>query len=126
MSDTPETDAYIGDCPEDEMTEGEIAMCNFARRLERERDEAQRRYEAQCAGTMSRAGEIVNLRAERDALREENRKLREALNECREDSIELLGERDWWKDEPRGNHRQAYEQIQENIRRADELLKEQQ
>ena len=37
---TPETDAYIGDDDGLFMTEGEIAMCVFARKLERERDEA--------------------------------------------------------------------------------------
>lgn len=32
---TPETDAYIGEDNDDNMTEGEIALCEFARRLER-------------------------------------------------------------------------------------------
>jgi len=39
---TPETDAYIGNTSEDDMTEGEIAMCEFARKMERERNEARR------------------------------------------------------------------------------------
>lgn len=38
-SDTPETDAYIGEDNEDDMTEGEIAMCEFAREMERSRNE---------------------------------------------------------------------------------------
>ena len=42
-SDTPETDAYIGEDNEDNMTEGEIAMCEFARRLERQRNDARER-----------------------------------------------------------------------------------
>lgn len=33
---TPITDAYIGSGQEDCMTEGEIAMCEFARKLERQ------------------------------------------------------------------------------------------
>lgn len=37
---TPETDAYIGEQNEGLMTEGEFAMCQFARMLERDRDEA--------------------------------------------------------------------------------------
>jgi hypothetical protein len=45
MSDIPETDAYIGDDNDDNMTEGEIAMCEFARRLERERNEARKEAE---------------------------------------------------------------------------------
>lgn len=40
MSDTPRTDAYIGDQDGTYMTEGEIAMCDFARTLERELNEA--------------------------------------------------------------------------------------
>ena len=36
MSATPRTDAYIGDGNDDNMTEGEIAMCDFARTLETE------------------------------------------------------------------------------------------
>ena len=36
MSATPRTDAYIGDGNDDDMTEGEIAMCEFARSLETE------------------------------------------------------------------------------------------
>ena len=37
-SDTPETDAYIGEGNDDNMTEGEIALCEFARKMERERN----------------------------------------------------------------------------------------
>ena len=40
---TPETNAYIGEDNEDDMTEGEIAMCDFARRMERSRNEWQTR-----------------------------------------------------------------------------------
>jgi len=36
VSATPRTDAYIGDGNDDNMTEGEIAMCEFARTLETE------------------------------------------------------------------------------------------
>ena len=32
---TPETDQYIGEYDEDTMTEGEIAMCQYAASLER-------------------------------------------------------------------------------------------
>ena len=42
-SDTPETDAVFEPLLTDEITEGEIELCNLARRLERERDEADRR-----------------------------------------------------------------------------------
>lgn len=36
MSDTPRTDDFIGPIVGIYMTEGEIAMCDFARQLERE------------------------------------------------------------------------------------------
>jgi len=53
---------------------------------------------------------------------EENAKLREALENCREDSIELLGERDWWKEEPRCGYQERYAQTAKNIQIADALL----
>ena len=36
MSDTPRSDDFIGPITGIYMTEGEIAMCDFARQLERE------------------------------------------------------------------------------------------
>ena len=53
--------------------------------------------------------------AERDALAK-------ALEACKEDSIELLGERDWWKDEPRSDYKRRYKETQGNIDRADAAL----
>jgi hypothetical protein len=53
--------------------------------------------------------------AERDALAK-------ALQECKEDSIELLGERNWWKDEPRSDYKKRYEETLNNITRADAAL----
>ena len=50
--------------------------------------------------------------------------LREALAACVEDSIELLGERGFWKDEPRCGYARRYAETQENITRAQELLKQ--
>jgi myo-inositol catabolism protein IolC len=84
MSDTPETDDEIRtpEMPPGYLGEREIVDASFARRLERERDEAQ--------GL-----------------------LREALEEL----YELKGERDWWKDEPRGNHRERYDALCELIER---------
>lgn len=48
--------------------------------------------------------------------------LREALSACMEDSIELLGEREWWKDESRSGYAERYAQTVENIREAQALL----
>ena len=49
-------------------------------------------------------------------------RLAEALRECREDSIELLGERDWWQHEPRGDYQQRYQETRHNVKRADTAL----
>jgi hypothetical protein len=50
---------------------------------------------------------------------------REALADCAEDSSELLGERGWWKDEPRCGFSQRYANTEENIHRAREILDQQ-
>jgi chromosome segregation ATPase len=49
-------------------------------------------------------------------------RLAEALRECREDSIELLGERDWWQNEPRLDYQKRYQETRDNVTRADEAL----
>ena len=49
-------------------------------------------------------------------------KLAEALKQCREDSVELLGERDWWKNEPRLNYDKHYQKTRYNVTRADAAL----
>ena len=49
-------------------------------------------------------------------------KLAEALKQCREDSVELLGERDWWKNEPRLNYDKHYQKTRDNVTRADAAL----
>lgn len=86
--ETPETDAvYPPDIIDREyLIHGNswgwgtlIKMREVARRLERERDE-QKKYNAQLtAAYLEAAGE---LQKESYALREENRKLRDALDEC--------------------------------------------
>jgi hypothetical protein len=45
-----------------------------------------------------------------------------ALQQCKEDSIELLGERFWYKDEPRDHYKERYDETQNNIARADAAL----
>ena len=44
------------------------------------------------------------------------------LENCREDSCELLGERGWWKDEPRCDYSKRYDETAENITMADAAL----
>ena len=53
---------------------------------------------------------------------EQRDRLAEALRECREDSVELLGERDWWQNEPRLNYGKHYQATRDNVTRADEAL----
>jgi hypothetical protein len=62
------------------------------------------------------------LERERDTAIAERDALAKALEECKEDSIELLGERDWWKDEPRSDYKKRYEETLNNIARADAAL----
>lgn len=47
-----------------------------------------------------------------------------ALEQCKEDSIELLEERSWWKNEPRCDYGKRYKDIENNIARADAALAE--
>jgi chromosome segregation ATPase len=53
---------------------------------------------------------------------EQRDRLAEALQECREDSVELLGERDWWQNEPRCDYQKRYQETRDNVTRADEAL----
>ena len=57
-----------------------------------------------------------------DELIEQRDKLAVALRECRDDSIELLGERDWWQRESRGDYQERYQEIRDNVTRADAAL----
>ena len=85
---TPETDAMLIENAEDDCGNPFDGVdVDFARKLERERDE-----------------------------------LRAALAACKEDIIELLGERGWWKDESRCGYSERYHETAENIRRAQSLL----
>ena len=49
-------------------------------------------------------------------------RLTEALRECRDDSIELLSERDSWQRESRGDYQERYHATRDNVTRADEAL----
>jgi hypothetical protein len=65
---------------------------------------------------------MCRLEAKLAAVTEQRDRLAKALEECKEDSIELLGERSWWKDEPRSDYKKRYEETSENITRADKIL----
>jgi hypothetical protein len=60
--------------------------------------------------------------AAQKGLTEQRDRLAEALRECREDSGELLGERDWWQNESRLDYQKRYQETCNNVTRADEAL----
>ena len=115
-SDTPETDAAIEQyahlLPNWLATDIVGAV---SRKLERERDRMQDLAEANGTLAHSNACEAMDYRRERN-------ELRAALTACMEDSIELLSERGWWKDESRCGYARRYEQTTENIKMAQNLL----
>ncbi len=92
----------------------------------RERDElkAQRDEWANLWADLSRASikDTVKLERELTAVTEQRDRLAVALRECREDSVELLTERDWWQHETRLNYHVRYELTRDNIDRADKAL----
>jgi len=53
---------------------------------------------------------------------EQRDRLAEALRECREDSVELLGERCFWQNEPRCDYDKRYQVTRDNVTRSDEAL----
>lgn len=107
-NDTPETDGEWNRLACLDHHEFERQLADFARKLERERDAAKFDADDESRWAMS-------YKTQRD-------ELRTALSACMEDSIELLGERGWWKDESRCGYAQRYEQTAENIRTAQCLL----
>jgi chromosome segregation ATPase len=71
-------------------------------------------------GTM--IDQIGMLQLKDKATTEQRDRLAEALENCREDSIELLGERDWWQLENRGDYQQRYQTTRDNVTHADAAL----
>ena len=57
-----------------------------------------------------------------DEVTEQRDRLAEALQACREDSVELLGERCFWQNEPRCDYDKRYQETRNNVTRADEAL----
>jgi uncharacterized coiled-coil DUF342 family protein len=116
----------------------------------KERDEARGQVDALKATALSRLRSLSAAREERDeargqrdrlaelrnknaihfnellelcgTLRKERNRLAKALRECREDSYELLAERDWWKNETRIGYQERYKVTLANTERATEAL----
>jgi len=126
MTDTPETDALRDEIWDTPYRDGDdfSKMLDHAKKLESERDEARSRFNDidLCQNGQAPCKWSLKLIDERDEAREQRDALVKALEECKEDSIELLGERDWWKDEPRSGYSKRYKEIQNNIARADAVL----
>jgi hypothetical protein len=66
--------------------------------------------------------ECKRLQTELTAVTEQRDRLAEALQACLDDSVELLGERDWWQRESRLNYQERYQETRNNVTRADEAL----
>jgi len=111
MTETPETDAAEWGITPNDM----VVRSGLARKLECERDNALSDW---------RQADTDSIRAlnERNEARQQRDRLAKALEECREDSIELLEERSWWKNEPRCDYGKRYKDIENNIARADAAL----
>jgi len=142
-TDTPETDVWEAYCDEcyyhmwrlRRKTErgwydgyhihtGEEAkgLCETLNKLERELNEARETIatmEIRHAAVMLHTQSIVD---EANQFREQRDRLAEALRYCREDSAELLGERDWWQSEPRCDYAKRWQETHDNLTRADEAL----
>lgn len=75
-------------------------------------------------GLLERAGITGDKTTQRKVilLVQQRDELVNALINCREDSVELLGERHWWKDEPRLELQARYEETAENVRKADATI----
>jgi chromosome segregation ATPase len=111
MSDTPRTKAatrmaftseYMVEIEEAEKLERELAQSKEANAgLMRACDNLER--------------ELADMTKQRDALAE-------ALEECLEDSQELLSERGWWKDESRCGYKKCYEELLARIEKTKQTL----
>jgi hypothetical protein len=118
---TPETDANS----ERDFDGIDSCDASFARKLERERDEAREEL-AEYKASSERARDVITqaflrVAKERDEARELARELRDILECCREDSIALCGEWQWKRDAGIRNERDMSE-IDWNIERADSLI----
>jgi hypothetical protein len=65
---------------------------------------------------------ITRLKHQLSTITAQRDRLAEALRYCREDSAELLGERDWWQSEPRCDYAKRWQETHDNLTRADEAL----
>lgn len=91
-------------------------------RLERELEQERQDRKQADLDTIRTLGERNDARAALASERALADRLASRLEQCREDSCELLGERHWWKDEPRCGYSKRYEETAENVVAAAEAL----
>jgi hypothetical protein len=127
--DTPRTDSLVEQISDFRISSIIYSLTKFSQKLERElnavteqRDELLRYNEAFRKETLICADCDAIRKGEYDQAIEQRDRLAEALEQCREDSIELLGERDWWQNEPRCDYQKRYQETRDNVTRADEAL----
>ena len=94
---------------------GVVAMADTKESRTKAREMLPEYRSASLSDVERRVDECIELREQRD-------KLAQALENCREDSIELLGERDWWQLENRGDYQQRYQTTRDNVTLADAAL----
>ena len=87
-----------------------------------QRDELAESLEFQFKLNRECIDQITTRTKERDEAREQRDRLAVALRECRDDSIELLGERNSWQRESRGDYQERYQSTRDNVTRADAAL----
>jgi uncharacterized protein YciW len=137
---TPETDKFFATFADGEAAPSHAEYYARLQDLERERDEA--RFDLDFRRRLGdwQNKTIHDLTKQRDEAREiyqksytaelaranyykqQRDRLAVALRDCREDSVELLGERDWWQNEPRCDCQKRYQETRDNVTRADEAL----
>ena len=80
------------------------------------------------AATSALSGRTVScsncnaLAAENAAMREAIKEARASLDDCREDTCELIAERDWWKNEPRCGYSARWAEMQARLAKAESTL----
>jgi uncharacterized coiled-coil DUF342 family protein len=112
MNDTPITDANR--LPDFDRG-GDVVLADVAAELERALTAVTEQRDGLRSGIDYASDQLSKVTEQRD-------RLAEALQECREDSGELLGERDWWQNEPRLDYQKRYQETRDNATRADEAL----
>lgn len=72
------------------------------------------------AGQLER--ELNAAKAENAAMREVIKEARASLDDCREDTCELIAERNWWKNEPRCGYSARWAEMQARLAKAESTL----